>query len=61
MNMNKRGLGKGLDALLATSSVAQQRQQKAEQAQTLSADGQLRTLAVNQLVAGQYQPRRDMS
>ncbi|KLV02924.1 ParB/RepB/Spo0J family partition protein [Photobacterium aphoticum] len=59
--MNKRGLGKGLDALLATSSVAQQRQQKAEQAQTLSADGQLRTLAVNQLVAGQYQPRRDMS
>ncbi|GAL08030.1 chromosome (plasmid) partitioning protein ParB [Photobacterium aphoticum] len=61
MNMNKRGLGKGLDALLATSSVAQQRQQKAEQAQTLSADGQLRTLAVNQLVPGQYQPRRDMS
>ncbi|MGF1687532.1 ParB/RepB/Spo0J family partition protein [Photobacterium japonica] len=61
MNMNKRGLGKGLDALLATSSVALQRQQKAEQAQTLSADGQLQTLAITQLVAGQYQPRRDMS
>ncbi|MGF1726483.1 ParB/RepB/Spo0J family partition protein [Photobacterium nomapromontoriensis] len=61
MNMNKRGLGKGLDALLATSSVAHNRQQKADLAQSLSADGTLRELAMNQLVAGRYQPRKDMS
>ncbi|WP_170111235.1 ParB/RepB/Spo0J family partition protein [Photobacterium sanctipauli] len=59
--MNKRGLGKGLDALLATSSVAQVKQQKAEQAQSLSADGTLKELATNQLQPGRYQPRKVMS
>ncbi|MGF1683415.1 ParB/RepB/Spo0J family partition protein [Photobacterium minamisatsumaniensis] len=59
--MNKRGLGKGLDALLATSSVAQAKQDKAEQAQTLSADGALQELAIGQLQPGRYQPRKDMS
>ncbi|MCW8331489.1 ParB/RepB/Spo0J family partition protein [Photobacterium sp. SDRW27] len=61
MNMNKRGLGKGLDALLATSSVAQAKQKSADQAQSLSADGRLQELSVQQLQAGQFQPRKDMS
>ena len=61
MNMNKRGLGKGLDALLATSSVAATKRQQADKAQTLSADGTLKELAISQLVPGRYQPRKDMS
>ncbi|MCQ1058788.1 ParB/RepB/Spo0J family partition protein [Photobacterium sp. ZSDE20] len=59
--MNKRGLGKGLDALLATSSVAATKLQQADKAQTLSADGSLKELAISQLVPGRYQPRKDMS
>ncbi len=61
MNMNKRGLGKGLDALLATSSVAQAKQKGAEQAQSLSADGTLKDLSVQILQPGKFQPRKDMS
>ncbi|PSU29576.1 chromosome partitioning protein ParB [Photobacterium lutimaris] len=61
MNMNKRGLGKGLDALLATSSVAATKLQQADKAQTLSADGSLKELAISQLAPGRYQPRKDMS
>ncbi|HIF9330959.1 TPA: ParB/RepB/Spo0J family partition protein [Photobacterium damselae] len=59
--MSKRGLGKGLDALFATSSVALAKQQAANQAQTLSNDGALRELAVTQLQSGKYQPRKDMA
>ncbi|OLQ81307.1 chromosome partitioning protein ParB [Photobacterium proteolyticum] len=61
MNMNKRGLGKGLDALLATSSVAQAKQKSAEQAQSLSEEGMLKDLPVQALQAGKFQPRKDMS
>ncbi|MDO6707712.1 MULTISPECIES: ParB/RepB/Spo0J family partition protein [unclassified Photobacterium] len=64
MTMNKRGLGKGLDALLATSSVARERQQAAEavsKEETVPAEGALRDLPVSQLQPGQYQPRQDMS
>ncbi|WP_299020915.1 ParB/RepB/Spo0J family partition protein [uncultured Photobacterium sp.] len=59
--MSKRGLGKGLDALLATSSVAQAKKQSADKAQTLSADGRLQDLSVQMLQPGQFQPRKDMS
>ncbi|EAS41712.1 ParB/RepB/Spo0J family partition protein [Photobacterium profundum] len=61
MNMSKRGLGKGLDALLATSSVAQAKQQNAEKAQSLSVDGTLRELPIHLLQPGKYQPRKEMS
>lgn len=64
MTMNKRGLGKGLDALLATSSVARERQQAAEavsKEETVPEEGALRELPVSQLQPGQYQPRQDMS
>lgn len=61
MNMNKRGLGKGLDALLATSSAAHSKQQHAERAQSLSTEGTFKDLPLNQLQPGQYQPRKVMA
>lgn len=59
--MSKRGLGKGLDALLSTSSVAREKQQLATHSQALSSDGQLTDLAITSLKPGIYQPRKDMS
>ncbi len=58
--MSKRGLGKGLDALLATSSLAREKQQKVAYSQALSSDGQFTELPLSQLIAGKYQPRKDM-
>lgn len=57
---NKRGLGKGLDALLATSSLAREKQAIAEKSETLSKETQLVELGIHQLSAGQYQPRKTM-
>ncbi len=59
--MSKRGLGKGLDALLSTSSIAREKQHVASNSQALSADGELRELATGQLQPGVYQPRKDMA
>ncbi|MGD1457573.1 ParB/RepB/Spo0J family partition protein [Vibrio harveyi] len=59
--MSKRGLGKGLDALLSTSSLAREKQHIASQSQALSADGELTDLAIGQLQPGVYQPRKDMA
>ncbi|GAA5648150.1 MULTISPECIES: ParB/RepB/Spo0J family partition protein [Vibrio] len=59
--MSKRGLGKGLDALLATSSFAREKQHIATQSQALSSDGELRDLAITSLQPGVYQPRKDMA
>jgi len=59
--MSKRGLGKGLDALLATSSLAREKQNVATHSQALSSDGELIDLATSQLKPGVYQPRKDMS
>lgn len=59
--MSKRGLGKGLDALLSTSSLAREKQQVATQSQTLSSDGTLTELSINSLRPGIYQPRKDMA
>ncbi|RBW64891.1 chromosome partitioning protein ParB [Vibrionales bacterium C3R12] len=58
--MSKRGLGKGLDALLATSSLAREKQQVASHSQSLSSEGELKDLSTNSLRAGVYQPRKDM-
>lgn len=67
MSTPKRGLGKGLDALLSQSTSALARN-KNELNQTASSnnssvitDGELKELPVNQLQPGQYQPRQDMS
>jgi ParB family chromosome partitioning protein len=59
--MTKRGLGKGLDALLSTSSLAREKQQIASYSQSLSSNGDLVDIAVTHLKPGVYQPRKDMS
>lgn len=56
MSVKKRGLGRGLDALLATSQSGKQGQQ--EQAEN---QGELRKVPVEFLRPGKYQPRKDMS
>lgn len=58
---SKRGLGKGLDALLATSSLAREKQQVASYSQEMSSDGELQDIAISSLKPGIYQPRKDMS
>ena len=63
MNFNKRGLGKGLDALLSTSAVAQAKQHNNQVAPSVEGqtDGELRELAIDALQSGQYQPRKSMT
>ncbi len=58
--MSKRGLGKGLDALLATSSVAREKQQTISHSQSLSTEGELKDISVHNLQTGVYQPRKEM-
>ncbi|HAS4333203.1 TPA: chromosome partitioning protein ParB, partial [Vibrio cholerae] len=52
--MTKRGLGKGLDALLATSSLAREKQQVASLSQSMSAEGELADLSISNLKPGIY-------
>ena len=54
MATKKRGLGRGLDALLGIS------QNDAETMEEVRASGQLQQLPIEQLQRGKYQPRRDM-
>ncbi|MFM5296081.1 ParB/RepB/Spo0J family partition protein [Aeromonas veronii] len=65
MTPKKRGLGKGLDALLSTSTAARQKQvmsdQRTEEAMAPTTQGELRKLPVEWLQSGKYQPRKDMS
>ena len=65
MTPKKRGLGKGLDALLSTSTAARQKQvmsdQRTEEAMASTNQGELRKLPVEWLQSGKYQPRKDMS
>ena len=55
MAVKKRGLGRGLDALLAGVQPAQQNERSSE-----NASDELRTLAVDLMQRGRYQPRNDM-
>lgn len=63
----KRGLGKGLDSLLSSSTVNRNKQVShdfhAEKTQQLvdQVKGALQDLRIDQLQPGKYQPRRDMS
>ncbi|MEJ6122738.1 ParB/RepB/Spo0J family partition protein [Vibrio sp. 2-Bac 85] len=63
----KRGLGKGLDSLLSSSTVTRNKQvshdANAEQTQQrINQDqGALQDIDINKLQVGKYQPRRDMS
>ena len=58
--MSKRSLGKGLDALLSTSSLAREKQHHAEQSQALSMDGELSDININHLQSGVHQPRKEI-
>lgn len=67
MSLKKRGLGKGLEALLSTSVSARTKQvatEKAQEIKQLSADQQaneFQHLAIEFLTPGRYQPRKDMA
>ena len=67
MTPKKRGLGKGLEALLGTSSAVRQKQilddMQADAAHSRSEEqqGELRKLPLSWLKPGKYQPRKDMS
>ena len=64
MTRKKRGLGRGLDALLAASQTAPQEVPESASDSAPSPvtadDGELMQLALEQLQPGQYQPRRDI-
>lgn len=61
-----RGLGRGLDALLATSNASRDRDDQQPELQAAAStapsakEKELRRLPVEQLRPGKYQPRRDM-
>ncbi|MCC2607200.1 ParB/RepB/Spo0J family partition protein [Planctobacterium marinum] len=60
MSAKKRGLGRGLDALLATSQT--QREVKIDDVPEIAENkGELQKLPVEFLQPGRYQPRKDMS
>ncbi len=58
MAAKKRGLGRGLDALIKTKPAARPAPAPAEPA--AGGDGSLRTLAIDLIQRGKYQPRSDM-
>ncbi|TDF36270.1 ParB/RepB/Spo0J family partition protein [Alteromonadaceae bacterium M269] len=57
MSAKKRGLGRGLDALLATSQLAQPEGGDKNE----KPSGELRKIPIEFLAPGKYQPRKDMS
>lgn len=56
MSLKKRGLGRGLDALLTTGKPA-----SAAESQVESRQSELQNLPIEWLQPGKYQPRKDMS
>lgn len=63
MAAKKRGLGRGLDALLGASQLKAELEEATAEAATApsdSRDGSLRHLPVEVIQRGKYQPRRDM-
>ena len=58
MSAKRRGLGRGLDALLATSQSASRSEDSEAVA---SQNSELRKLPIEFLQPGKYQPRKDMS
>ena len=59
MSARKRGLGRGLDALLATSQSSSQKDR--ESASVEARQSELSKIPIAFLVPGKYQPRKDMS
>jgi len=61
MAVKKRGLGRGLDALLGSSaSQKEQPQAPVNVAPSSLKEGELRNLPIEMIQSGKYQPRRDM-
>lgn len=58
MSAKKRGLGKGLDALLTSNKAPAS---TADNDIVITADSNLKYLPIEQLKPGKYQPRKDMS
>ncbi len=61
MNITKRGLGKGLDALLATSAKAQTRIDLSSNNDAIENQNELQYLPLSSLHQGVYQPRKEMA
>ena len=61
MSARKRGLGRGLDALLATQSNSTAATESAPEASAEQKQAGLVKLPIEQLQPGKYQPRKDMS
>lgn len=61
MTVRKRGLGRGLDALLTNSANAAARHEANETTKISHEKGELRKLPVEFLKPGKYQPRKDMA
>lgn len=61
MSSRKRGLGRGLDALLSTQSNHNANTDNALEQADIEAKTGLSKLPIEQLVPGKYQPRQDMS
>ncbi|KFZ28124.1 chromosome partitioning protein ParB [Pseudidiomarina atlantica] len=63
MSAKKRGLGRGLDALLTTSKHARDQEQSSDDAvkDVDLTKGELQKLPIEFLQPGKYQPRKDMS
>ncbi|NRA53498.1 MAG: ParB/RepB/Spo0J family partition protein [Gammaproteobacteria bacterium] len=65
MSLKKRGLGKGLDALLSTSVTARSKQVATDKAHEVvpvaPPANELQQLAIEFLSPGQFQPRKDMA
>jgi ParB family chromosome partitioning protein len=61
MSARKRGLGRGLDALLATQSSQDVSESPTSELTSTQSDNSLKKLPIEQLKPGKYQPRKDMS
>jgi ParB family chromosome partitioning protein len=57
----RRGLGRGLDALLATPVKANNNSDQANDTNSEPSDSALQNISVEKLSSGKYQPRKDMS
>ncbi|OZB06680.1 MAG: chromosome partitioning protein ParB [Idiomarina sp. 34-48-12] len=61
MSAKKRGLGRGLDALLTTSKAVRDKEQHDGAPEVDYTKGELQKLPIEWLQPGKYQPRKDMT
>ena len=61
MAARKRGLGRGLDALLSANTALADAEKSSAETPSASTESDLRNIPIEYLQRGKYQPRRDMS